>query len=78
MMTDIKTMKVTAEQLESLSEVNRISALKIGEMQAEIDELKARINALGWVLESEGKITKTDWSRIRDQHKGEWYEQSKK
>ena len=34
-----KTMKVTAEQFESLSEVNRISALKIGEQQAEIDEL---------------------------------------
>ena len=46
MMTDIKTMQVTAEQLESLSEVNRISALKIGEMQAEIDIYKKALEEI--------------------------------
>ena len=48
-----KTMKVTAEQFESLSEVNRISALKIGEQQAEIEELKEEVKEIvgrdGWV-----------------------------
>ena len=64
MMTDIKTMKITAEQLESLSEVNRISALKIGEMQAEINELKSALRPFTEISEkadySYGEIRSLD------------------